>query len=360
MTLLAWSPSCSMNSPISPQHMPRSMSRRRVAQQTLIQLLKILYLVITWAGLISSPAKASYKHQRNPSLPRPSRSLHQIKSLSPRYPSRHFPTSLHHHQLLYPRLDPPERNRNYLPKNGSKSRAQGVAIRNRQAAQDSRDKKRKFLDDLEASNDHLTRRNHYLNDRLESVEQANSALKAENQSLVAQLASLNKRFKLLESNPNLLLGALSSDPAAVASQQRILSKWKTLESKTRPIVDLKDSSTSTQAQHHPVAATIVLMHVLHSMIYLISNSGLISPLISRSTTLQSKSENLISNQHVSTPKKVEPLHTVREAMLSSHPSLSSRLGLLSLHNSHKQCASSPPRQARFEHFPVLRTVWAGL
>ncbi|KAI8910657.1 hypothetical protein DFJ77DRAFT_418794, partial [Powellomyces hirtus] len=68
-------------------------------------------------------------------------------------------------------------------------RAKERAIRNRQAAQDSRDKKRKYVDDLEATNAELTM-------RLETTEQTNMTLAARLEQMAAQLAAFRKRFKM--------------------------------------------------------------------------------------------------------------------------------------------------------------------
>ncbi|KAJ3163687.1 hypothetical protein HDU86_000281 [Geranomyces michiganensis] len=259
-------------------------------------------------------------------------------------------------------------------------RAKERAIRNRQAAQDSRDKKRKYMEDLEATNADLAR-------RLQTTEQTNYTLSARLSQMAAQLESFRKRFKLTgEDQPDTLtLGALSSDPAAVRRKQResdiiqhgCTSSTKVKESgrfvtpltgttttaammattasspsssspdnKTQSSLTLKNSSASTQA--HPLAALVVTA-LFNSMVYLTSVSKTLLPLSSGSSTLGS-GQNGNSVEGVDAGHK---LNRKTETGLARKPAPLLPLGLPRLDHyvAARQCS-------RLERFPVLQQIWS--
>ncbi|KAI8825278.1 uncharacterized protein EV422DRAFT_484484, partial [Fimicolochytrium jonesii] len=92
----------------------------------------------------------------------------------------------------------PGKRRKLTPEE-KEQRAKDRAIRNRQAAQDSRDKKRKYMDDLEATNAALQQHNANLAKRLEVTERSNFTLMSRLEDLASQFASISKRFKLTSS-----------------------------------------------------------------------------------------------------------------------------------------------------------------
>ncbi|TPX67748.1 hypothetical protein SpCBS45565_g03661 [Spizellomyces sp. 'palustris'] len=221
-------------------------------------------------------------------------------------------------------------------------RAKERAIRNRQAAQDSRDKKRKYIDDLQATNAHLSQQNVELTQRLESIERTNQSLTSRIEDLVSQLASFRKRFKSSDDSQFLSLGALSSDPAAVASQQRMLSSKrnsKSLATTAQGTSASKSSSTSTQA--HPLA-TMVVVTLFQSMVYMITTSRVFSPLTSL-LTLGSRLKNSAEGAVDLKSNRGESWRQIRTGVGLS-PDLNG-------YYSTQPCS-------RLEKFPVLRKIWA--
>ncbi|KAI8353825.1 hypothetical protein B0O80DRAFT_372194, partial [Mortierella sp. GBAus27b] len=63
-------------------------------------------------------------------------------------------------------------------------------LRNRAAAQESRDKKRKYVSEIEASNEQLQHENTQLLKRLKTVESDNVALSQRLEALTAQFAQM--------------------------------------------------------------------------------------------------------------------------------------------------------------------------
>ncbi|KAJ3188563.1 hypothetical protein HDU85_004277 [Gaertneriomyces sp. JEL0708] len=91
---------------------------------------------------------------------------------------------------------PTTRKRRKLTPEEKEQKAQERVLRNRQAAQESRDKKRKYVEDLESVNEHLEKQNETLIRRLESVEKRNESLSSKLEELVGLLGMFRKKVKL--------------------------------------------------------------------------------------------------------------------------------------------------------------------
>ncbi|KAI8591989.1 hypothetical protein BDZ88DRAFT_409217 [Geranomyces variabilis] len=265
--------------------------------------------------------------------------------------------------------------RRKLTQEEKEQRAKERAIRNRQAAQDSRDKKRKYMEDLEATNAELAR-------RLETTEQTNYTLSARLSQMAAQLESFRKRFKMTgeDQSDTLTLGALSSDPAAVRRQREsdiiqhgctpstkkesgrfvtpltgstttataTLSPSSSNPANPQSPLTLKNSSASTQA-HHPLA-TLVVTALFNSMVYLSTVSKTLFPLPSGQSTLGSgQTGNSVEgvNADAKLNLKTEPSGPVHK------PGYALPLGLPRLDHyvAARQCS-------RLERFPVLQQIWS--
>jgi septal ring factor EnvC (AmiA/AmiB activator) len=74
-------------------------------------------------------------------------------------------------------------------------------LRNRAAAQESRDKKRKYVSDLESANKKLNEENDTMNKRMKSLEHQNAILSSQLMSVTRQLANLQAQIKFNASNP---------------------------------------------------------------------------------------------------------------------------------------------------------------
>ncbi|KAI8605415.1 hypothetical protein EDD21DRAFT_291556, partial [Dissophora ornata] len=72
------------------------------------------------------------------------------------------------------------------------AKARERVLRNRAAAQESRDKKRKYMSDIETSNEHLQQENTQLLKRLKTVESDNQALSQRLEALTAQFAQMQQ------------------------------------------------------------------------------------------------------------------------------------------------------------------------
>jgi len=130
------------------------------------------------------------------------------------------------------------------------ARARERILRNRYAAQQSRDKKRRHMVELEAANAALEADNEHLSKRVRFVEQENAALHKKFDALAAQLAQLQSQLALSEMTKLLLDGACT--PAVCAA----------LESRSAPRNDPacfggeddKDSRSSKQSPYRPFTA----------------------------------------------------------------------------------------------------------
>lgn len=68
-------------------------------------------------------------------------------------------------------------------------------MRNRAAAQESRDKKRRYVSDLEVSNKKLTEENERANKKMKTLEHQNLTLSTQLDALARQLANLQAQIK---------------------------------------------------------------------------------------------------------------------------------------------------------------------
>ncbi|KAL1919716.1 uncharacterized protein VTP21DRAFT_1647 [Calcarisporiella thermophila] len=91
-------------------------------------------------------------------------------------------------------------------------------LRNRAAAQESREKKRRYITELETANSSLKEENEHLSKRLKLVETENATLSARIDALSSQLSEIRSQLKLDEM-ANILLGGFR-EPAAFAERRR--------------------------------------------------------------------------------------------------------------------------------------------
>ncbi|KAI9481565.1 MAG: hypothetical protein EXX96DRAFT_567222 [Benjaminiella poitrasii] len=68
-------------------------------------------------------------------------------------------------------------------------------LRNRAAAQESRDKKRRYIADLENNNKRLTEENEIMSKRVETLEEQNAMMSSQLEAFSRQLASLQAQIK---------------------------------------------------------------------------------------------------------------------------------------------------------------------
>ncbi|RCH98315.1 hypothetical protein CU098_010026 [Rhizopus stolonifer] len=74
-------------------------------------------------------------------------------------------------------------------------------LRNRAAAQESRDKKRRYVFDLESNNKKLTEENQKLTDRVKSLEDQNAVISSQLEAFTRQLATLQAQIKFNAVHP---------------------------------------------------------------------------------------------------------------------------------------------------------------
>jgi chromosome segregation ATPase len=102
-------------------------------------------------------------------------------------------------------------------------------LRNRAAAQESRDKKRRYVSDLESSNKQLTEENERTNKRIKALEDQNAILQSQLEAFTRQLANLQAQIKFNAATP--ILFNDFCDSARIAKKERQSS----FEKKTTPI-----------------------------------------------------------------------------------------------------------------------------
>ncbi|KAG0241511.1 hypothetical protein BGW41_005820 [Actinomortierella wolfii] len=95
------------------------------------------------------------------------------------------------------------------------ARARERVLRNRAAAQESRDKKRKYVADIEASNAQLQEENSQLLKRLKTVEEDNQALSKRLEALTAQFEKIQQQ---------LAMSAIQQTPGVGFCQSAVLAK----------------------------------------------------------------------------------------------------------------------------------------
>ncbi|KAG0197804.1 hypothetical protein BGX28_008697 [Mortierella sp. GBA30] len=129
------------------------------------------------------------------------------------------------------------------------AKARERVLRNRAAAQESRDKKRKYVAEIEASNDSLQQENCQLLKRLKTVESDNLALSQRLEALTAQFALMQQQ----------LTQSLKQDqPGAGFCQSAVLAKKDEIISTNSPQQKLAPQGnfrTTTSMQAHPKRST---------------------------------------------------------------------------------------------------------
>jgi hypothetical protein len=135
-------------------------------------------------------------------------------------------------------------------------------LRNRHAAQMSRDKKRRQMADLESQNVLLKEENAHLSKRLKIVEEENIALSAKLDTISAQLAEIQSHITVSEMTKVLLDGVRGSAASAtLESDSLALNDGKEenatfndiqneiLESSSRYVSNARESSEKSQQRH---------------------------------------------------------------------------------------------------------------
>ncbi|GAA5802752.1 hypothetical protein HPULCUR_008227 [Helicostylum pulchrum] len=74
-------------------------------------------------------------------------------------------------------------------------------LRNRAAAQESRDKKRRYVSDLESTNKKLAQENDKTNKRVKTLEEQNAVLNSQLEAFTRQLANLQAQIKFNATTP---------------------------------------------------------------------------------------------------------------------------------------------------------------
>lgn len=74
-------------------------------------------------------------------------------------------------------------------------------MRNRAAAQESRDKKRRYVSDLESTNKKLAQENDKTNKRVKTLEEQNAVLNSQLEAFTRQLANLQAQIKFNATTP---------------------------------------------------------------------------------------------------------------------------------------------------------------
>lgn len=112
-------------------------------------------------------------------------------------------------------------------------------LRNRAAAQESRDKKRRYVSDLESSNKKLTEENELVNKRVKTLEDQNAILTSQLEAFTRQLANLQAQIKFSAATP--ILFNDFCDSARIAKKESLKSNY-TLKKSTTPIIKSKKRS----------------------------------------------------------------------------------------------------------------------
>lgn len=111
-------------------------------------------------------------------------------------------------------------------------------LRNRAAAQESRDKKRRYVSDLESSNKKLTEENEVVNKRVKTLEDQNAILTSQLEAFTRQLANLQAQIKFNAATP--ILFNDFCDSARIAKKESL-----------KPSCSLKKSTTQIIKSENP-------------------------------------------------------------------------------------------------------------
>ena len=115
-------------------------------------------------------------------------------------------------------------------------------LRNRHAAQMSRDKKRRQMADLESQNVLLKEENAHLSKRLKIVEEENMVLSAKLDTISAQLADIQSHITVSEMTKVLLDGVRGSAASATLDYDSIASNNDNNNGKKRRRSDSRDNN----------------------------------------------------------------------------------------------------------------------
>lgn len=165
------------------------------------------------------PLLASPSATPVPTLPLPSKRQASISSASS--------VSSEYDNSASESMVPPKKSRLSLDDKDQKTKER--ILRNRAAAQESRDKKRRYVSDLESSNKQLTEENERVNKRVKTLEDQNTILQSQLEAFTRQLANLQAQIKFNAATP--ILFNDFCDSARIAKKERSPS----IEKDTTPI-----------------------------------------------------------------------------------------------------------------------------
>ncbi|KAI8637102.1 hypothetical protein BD408DRAFT_67627 [Parasitella parasitica] len=111
-----------------------------------------------------------------------------------------------------------------LSLDGKDQKTKERILRNRAAAQESRDKKRRYVSDLEASNKKLAQENEEVNKRVKTLEQQNAILNSQLEAFTRQLANLQAQIKFNAATP--ILFNDFCDSARIAKKECLINEKK--------------------------------------------------------------------------------------------------------------------------------------
>ncbi|KAL9549763.1 hypothetical protein MBANPS3_005051 [Mucor bainieri] len=117
-------------------------------------------------------------------------------------------------------------------------------LRNRAAAQESRDKKRRYVSDLEATNKKLTEENEKANKRVKTLEQQNAILNSQLEAFTRQLANLQAQIKFNAATP--ILFNDFCDSARIAKKESEVAKHDENSQYGRDLLVPTTTSTTTK------------------------------------------------------------------------------------------------------------------
>ncbi|KAF8935648.1 hypothetical protein BGZ47_009811 [Haplosporangium gracile] len=146
------------------------------------------------------------------------------------------------------------RKRSAADPTDKEAKARERVLRNRAAAQESRDKKRKYVAEIETSNETLQQENCQLLKRLKTVESDNLSLHQRLEALTAQFAQMQQQ--LASSSPSIKHNTINNQPGVGFCQSAVLAKK---DKKSRETDNLTNSPQQklapTQRNPHTTIST---------------------------------------------------------------------------------------------------------
>ncbi|KAG0248371.1 hypothetical protein BG011_000146 [Mortierella polycephala] len=141
------------------------------------------------------------------------------------------------------------------------AKARERVLRNRAAAQESRDKKRKYVVEIETSNENLQQENCQLLKRLKTVESDNLALSQRLEALTVQFAQMQEQLaqSLKQNNNNII-----NNPGAGFCQSAVLAKK---DKRSRQTDNLTNSPQQKLAPLKGNLHTTISTHNNHQRVY---------------------------------------------------------------------------------------------